>query len=144
LTGADEIERASWDTTLRLVDEEEAKELFATTASPAEREVPAMESEREAPPETAPAPTGEISPASDDAHYGLSAAACAFLRGVYEGDDTAVKDAVRASGLLPEGLVDEINEAFSEHFGDIVLEFDGVSATPLEDYREDIEEWLKK
>lgn len=143
LSGADEIERASWDTTLRLVDEEEAKELLASVGATEEK------AEEGAPAESrAPAPSAEETTEKKDvdaeAHYGLSAAACDFLRGVYEGDEEAVRDAVRASGLLPEGLAEQINEAFSEHFGDIVLEYDGVTVTPVEDYREDIEEWLKK
>lgn len=141
--GADEIERASWDTTLRLVDEDEARELFGEDTDVQKTQPTVRDTDRDVAGhggDEPPTACGE----DDDASFGLSASEREFLRGVYEGDDARVRAATTASGLLTEGIVERINEAFSEHFGDIVLEYDGVRVMPVEDYREDMEEWLKK
>ena len=149
---AETIERASWDTTLRLVDEEEARELLSSNIEKEGKAHP--EDTRTPAPEKTPSDIGHAtgapvaaepsSPRQAKSHFGLSRAACDFLRAVYEGDEGAKKAAVAASGGLAEGLIEQINEAFSEHFGDIVIDYDGAVAVPIEDYREDIESWLKK
>lgn len=127
LSDADCIERASWDTTLRLVDAEEARELLAPDTT---GEIPPSDATEDVP------PTDERRDLSDCEH--------AFLRGIYEGDETLCRDAVRESGLLTEGLVERINELFAEEIGDIVLEPEGDAFRLVEDYREEIEAWLKK
>ena len=46
--------------------------------------------------------------------------------------------------LEAPNYVDKINECLLEVIGDIVVENDGFSYRIIEDYREDIEEWLSK
>lgn len=152
---AEAIERSSWDTTLRLVDEEEARELFASSRAPAkENAACAVDSTQEkvqARRQTGmhttveePAAEPAVSQNSSDDRLGLSPAACDFLRAVYAGDEAGERAAVQASGELVEGLIEQINEAFSGYLGDIVIEYDGVAPAPIEDYREDIETWWKR
>ena len=47
-------------------------------------------------------------------------------------------------GLSIDSSVERINEAFSDNTGDIIFDFDGECYQLIDDYREDIEEWLKK
>lgn len=125
-SGADEIERASWTTTARLVEfsegrddegvkpqiEEKSLELTHSDASGAEKE------------DNSPAP--------------ISREEMAFLEACLSSDRGF-------SGTTPrETLAEGINELFLDIIGDIVLEeMDGAFCV-IEDYREDVEEWLKK
>ena len=112
--GADEIERVSWDTTLRLVSEEEKNEI-----------------------------TEENSEQSDDAvaepvemktndGYGLSH------------EDIKNIELAFSKGFSDDSAAERINEAFYDGFGDVILELvDGVYVI-IDDYREEISEWLKQ
>lgn len=119
--GADDIERTSWDNTLRLVSEEEAAELYAPPP-PADGRVL-----REEPPPPA-------AQASDTDTYGLAEEALDALRKALGGGFT--------SDMQTDALAEQINEAFSQGFGDIVLERQGDAYTVIEDYREDVRIWL--
>ena len=45
----------------------------------------------------------------------------------------------------PEGvMVEQINDKAMDSIGDIVLEDDGNGLKLIEDYREDVEQWLKE
>ena len=46
--------------------------------------------------------------------------------------------------MLEESIVEKINEAFSDGFGDIIIEPSDSGFAIIEDYREEILEWLKK
>ncbi len=116
--GADEIERLSWDTTLRLCEDADDE--------PAPVYIPEPTVESNVPSES----TG------DD--YGLTKEEIGYLCGLCEGNNTYVGD------IPEETVVERINEAFSDNFGDVVIDFDGDSFTLIEDYREEITEWLKK
>lgn len=122
--GADEIERASWTTTARLVVEEQVEEHTE-------------ENRIEKPIEKAPV-------CDENNFYGLNADMVDFVRAALL-CDASMQRAISSSLGLPINVVaDEINEAFSDGFGDIVLEESETCFTVLEDYREDIEKWLKK
>ena len=49
-----------------------------------------------------------------------------------------------AVGLDADSSAERINEAFSDNLGDVVLECDGEVYTLIDDYREDVIEWLEK
>ena len=72
-------------------------------------------------------------PCDDADTYGLSDEAIAFVRLAYDGGD-AVDDT----------LFEEVNEAFSDAWEDIILESDGEKYVIIEDYKEEIGEWLRK
>ncbi len=107
--GADELERASWTTTARLVEEE----IFAPEANSAPEEPEILE-------------PGEVSDS-----YGLSSE-----------DITALYEIIK-QGTEDITLAERINEAFADGFGDVILDFDGEKYEIIEDYREEIEKWLK-
>ncbi len=109
--GADEIERASWTTTLRLVEYGEdapTVELAAVSTSP------------------------EPLPEERSAEKSLSERALSALRLAYDGGE-----------VTDDGLAEELNEYFADVIGDVVLEYDGECYRIIEDYKEEIEEWIK-
>ena len=110
-SGADEIERASWSTTMRLVEYEEEQPICEPEANAAE-------------PAEVAAPSG----LSDDERAAL-AIAYAYTYG-------------NGQGLSDDAMAERINERFADVIGDVVLEYDGEYYTIIDDYKEDIEEWI--
>ena len=49
----------------------------------------------------------------------------------------------RARGIDDDATVERINEAFSDGFGDVIIEDTGDGFAIIEDYQEEISEWLK-
>ena len=47
-------------------------------------------------------------------------------------------------GELADSIADSINEAFADGFGDVILEYADNGYVIIDDYKEDIEEWLLK
>lgn len=146
--GADEIERASWDTTMRLVDgmdggevDTDAPTVDASATAAADSDQPSAE---DTPfyNSTDSSPVGESASSCDADTYGLGKPEIAYiatLAGVplaagYETDTAAT----------PDTLAEIINEAFSDGFGDVIIEPSDDGYTVIEDYREDIIEWLYK
>ena len=138
--GADEIERQSWDITMRLCDTEDYIEYAECKNDDAT--VMAMESvESETKTEAADIlieNTG-IEPQSESTEtYGLLSDEIRYITALVDGDTIY-------GGDIPEdSLVEKINEAFSDGFGDIIIEYNGSNYEIIEDYKEDIIEWLKK
>ena len=149
--GAEEIERQSWDITLRLCDTED----YIEYASPVAADPSYTEHESTEPPfapdETAELNTAQISESDETPEasgapdtydgadsYGLSADEIAYIASLCSG-------APLYSGDIPEeSMVERINEAFSDGFGDIIIEPTGSGYEIIEDYKEDVTEWLKK
>ena len=125
---AEEIERVSWQTTARLIVEDEI-EGIATE--------PYYEPERTAKEETSSAE-------KECEDYGLSDKEIEFLTLAYNGEFIKMRELSAAEGTLPEAMADRINEAFCDNFGDIVLSDEGEGFTVISDYREDIKQWLTK
>ena len=119
--GADEIERLSWDTTMRLCDTEEYREEPEKTPAPVPQPVPEVQEPDK--------PTADT--------YGLSKADIAYISSLIESSEK------RECGIDDEATVERINEAFSDGFGDVIIENDGDGFRVIEDYQEEIREWLK-
>ncbi len=126
--GADEIERLSWDTTARLVadsadgDEAEDTEVAKAHTSDASGSVNTEKDEG--------APTPENT-------YGLDGDELGLLRSiVLNGSTDGSVDA--------DSLAERINEKFADGFGDIILEQGEGGYELIEDYKEEITDWLWK
>ena len=127
--GADEIERASWETTQRLVVEEEDG-----ADESEEAVIPPRENAIEAENDTAGAP--DAKPENADT-YGLSDEDIKLLSRIYGGEGTADIDEISM-----DSAAERINEAFSDAIGDVVLYHDGEKYQIYDDYTEEIGEWL--
>ena len=135
---AAEIERASWDTTERLVEAFEAEEKDA----PASAESPAPATSAAAP---AVAPQAEEKAAEQPpAMTSPYARYAAFLAAVREADNAKIRAAAQALGSLPDALADEINELSTDDMGDILLEDCGDGWRVLDDYRDRLDEILSE
>ncbi len=121
--GADEIERLSWETTMRLCDTEEYEESLPM----ADISVSIEQSD--------PIPESTITKNKND--YGLSESEIAYITALCESSDFGTR------GIDDEAIVERINEAFSDGFGDVIIEDTGVGFAIIEDYKEVITEWLK-
>ena len=122
IDGADEIERLSWETTARLIVEDEE----TTDEKPTENI------------------TDTESYCECDASYGLSEKEVLFIRLAYNKDYEKMKELAAELGSLTDAVAEKINEAFSDNFGDVILECVDEGYAVIADYREDVENWLTK
>ena len=126
-TGADEIERLSWDTTMRLCDTDEYREETEENVY-----IPKTEEKITADEENA------VNDENNDSNtYGLSGSDIAYVRALCE------SSAYGGHGIDEDATVERINEAFSDGFGDVIIEDTGDGFAIIEDYKEEIVEWLK-
>ena len=143
-SAAGEIEKASWDNTVRLTDTgtDDAPVPDTTTPEPDD----AIATAEKSPIDAAVGVPGESGMASDDrdtspmanpAAVGAYAIEKAALTAALEGRFAAY---CRAVGEFPGRMAERINEIFMDEMGDIVLEAD---YSVIEDYREEAEEWSK-
>ena len=114
--GAENIELSSWSTTVRLVGDEAEEDTI----------VPMLSEESE--------PGDKNTGAFELSDEGLSCDDKIALSGLLNGTLELKNDTV----------AERINEFFSDALGDIVLENDGVKYVIIEDYREDVAEWITK
>ena len=122
--GADEIERLSWDTTMRLCDTDEYsrdEEYSSKTDEKAEQTI-----------EIVIEPTDK-----KENDYGLLEPEIAYITALLESSRHGV------CGMDEEAMVERINEVFSDNFGDVIIEDTGDGFAIIEDYKEEITEWLK-
>ena len=122
--GADEIERLSWETTMRLCDTDEYtdSEPITETVEDTERI------------DTNPEPIVANIERND---YGLTESEIRYIAALCESSDSGTR------GMDKEAMVERINEAFSDGFGDVIIEDTGDGFAIIEDYKEEITEWLK-
>ena len=133
--GADEIERLSWDTTMRLCDTDEYVDETVTHGITEAEQIDERATDATASktaPETLPEPEGDRSDT-----YGLSRADIEYISALLTSSERGV------DGIDEEAIVERINEAFSDGFGDVIIEDNGDGFAIIEDYQEDITEWLK-
>ena len=121
-SGADEIERASWENAKRLVTEEEAPE-----------EIPAQ---------PVPEPAPDLTETGEDGF--LTEEQIAFLAGLLARDRAAVLSAAERAGTSVDGMVETINERASEIFGDVVIESTEDGYAVIGDYSEEVAQWTKR
>ena len=123
---ADEIERSSWTTTVRLVDTDDADDdegaEIGTSSESNTSDSPATDMEQ----------TVEVSERNGAESYGLTIDDIKLIKAALDGRGEAIDD----------DAFERINEAFSENFGDIILEHDGEKYVIIEDYVDDVENWL--
>ena len=119
ISGADEIERDSWSTTARLVPEDE---IDFVTPTVSEQNTPDIAEKVDA------LPCNENTADT----YGLSVADIRALNSLLHGE----------SSITDPTLAERINESFYDGFGDVILEECSGSYTIIEDYYEEVAEWL--
>lgn len=131
LAAAEEIERTSWDNTRRLT--------FADTSA-VDASVDVSEDESVDVSEDEPA-EGESVDASVDESTASTAdgAEKEAVRAALRGD---FRNYCRANGLFDGDMASKINEIFLELIGDVVLLDENGEYGLIEDYREDVLEWL--
>ena len=122
---ASEIERASWDTTYALVTEEELDMLKNDKKTEADAGIPPKITE------TPEKTTGF-----------LTEEEVVYLRAVFEGDRAAVHELLSKTGRLEDELAAAINEKGTERIGDVVLLEGEDGYLPIEDYEEEMSEWI--
>lgn len=122
---ADEIERASWTTTARLVEDAEEYRVL----------------EPEAPPL---APQHEQAAREGADSYGLSAEHISFISAALKADFDELRAIAERASALADSMADEINESFADGFGDVILEPSEEGYRIIDDYIEDVTEWLSK
>ena len=110
-SGADEIERASWSTTMRLVEYDEMAEAEPVSVTVED--------------------VGSDGGGLADEDKALLSLVYAYT---YDG----------GTGSADHTSIERINEFFSDTIGDVVLEFDGEFYRIIDDYKEDIEEWIRR
>ena len=122
--GADEIERLSWETTMRLCDTDDLddSENIVETVKATEYI------------ESIPEPKVAKEEIND---YGLTESEIRYIAALCESSDSGTR------GMDEEAMVERINEAFSDGFGDVIIEDTGDGFAIIEDYKEEITEWLK-
>ena len=126
LVGADEIERLSWDTTARLCENTDEYILD---------DVEKVISKSE----TAEEYISEIDVCNeqkDITNYGLTEKEISLISSLVGGS--------RAYDIALVSMVERINEAFADGFGDVIIEETDNGFTIIEDYVEDVIQWLKK
>ena len=134
--GADEIERLSWGTTMRLCDTDEYKDDITEPSVQPEAAVPTVSASASHTHSTAVSEPESAARVQGADTYGLSSSDVAFIRALLESSE-------RIGGIDVEATVERINEAFSDGFGDVIIEDNGDGFAIIEDYQEEITEWLK-
>ena len=122
---ADEIERASWTTTARLVEDIDEYKDDSEPTTPADK-------------------TEESAADSGVETYGLDNARLRFIKAALDSSARDMHAVAAELGEIEDSLADEINEAFADGFGDVILEASDDGYTVIDDYKEEIETWLLK
>jgi hypothetical protein len=128
ISGADEIERDSWQVTARLVGdiecEEDALVILATKQAnePISNELPNYKDEEQV---------------NQEDCYNLKKEHIQLIEEIMQGR-------VSAYDLEASEKINEINEAFAEHFGDVIIEAELDEYKIIDDYLEEVKLWLSK
>ena len=76
--------------------------------------------------------------------YGLSGLEISIQKALLGEDSERAMNIARCEGIILDTAVDKINEAFFDNFGDVIIEGDSSNYNIIEDYKEDIGEWILK
>ena len=127
--GAEEIERSSWSTTARLIVED---------VDEGENEIENIQSDENKTEILSNEPTEEVE------NYGLSDKEIEFVYAIKCGDITKIASLATVIAMPADAIADKINEAFADGFGDVIIEGSHPDFTIIEDYEQEVEEWLRK
>ncbi len=125
--GADAIEQSSWENTWRLVDTEENEKISDEVHSIDE-----------------PIVEAEVQEDTKRAEESADVYVVRYLRALISADEAEKKETVRRSALPEESLAEKVNEIFFAILDDVVLEICDGGAVLIEDYREEVSEWLNR
>lgn len=157
--GADEIERASWDTTARLVVDTEntdSTDTHSATDDSAEFGTPKTDFFAKSADKAATESTSDEGKTAFDDNATAEATAKSADNGINTEAYGLGKEEIAYISHLCLGtvftitatpvdtLAERINEAFADGFGDVIIEPSEDGYALIEDYREDITEWLYK
>ena len=76
--------------------------------------------------------------------YGLSSCEINFIKAVLNSDVGEIQRIATAIGAVSDTVAERVNEAFSDGFGDVIIEGIAPDLSIIEDYKEDVEKWLSK
>lgn len=130
LEAAAEIERASWQTTAKLVEgiEDYDGDYYGEKPISVPEPTVARNSQKSV---------------QNTNRYGLSDYEIEFIRAALGADFAACRKICKENGALEDADAEKINEAFSDNFGDVILEeSDTGGYKVMDDYYEEISEWL--
>ena len=123
-SGADEIERESWENAERLAPVEDKPEPAPVAVAP-----------------TVPDETSDGNDGGDKVFF--SPEQRAFLAGLLLGNGEECARAAHAAGLSPDGMVEAVNERALEEFGDILIENTENGYAVIADYIEEVAGWTE-
>ncbi len=142
LADAIEIERASWKMTARLVEGTESDDEILISAPISNEE---MKKEERLLTVFEDAVSNNIEECESNDTYGLTDSEIAYLFAVSEENKEQMQSAAHVLGMPEDSVAEKINEAFADNFGDVILELsDDGEYRIIEDYLEEIQEWLSK
>ena len=133
-----EIEKASWNVTAKLVEgsSEYEDDIVQTESYKAlDVESRAFVDDGE---ESATVPY-----AAEKDRYGLSAHELEYLSALIGNDREKCTEICKTNGVLADSVVDRINETFADNFGDVIIEESDDGFVVIDDYYEEITEWLQ-
>ncbi len=133
-----EIERASWKMTARLVEGTEAEDELI---SPLAELKDALENKA-----STSADEKKLTESNENRNtYGLSDSEIGYLQAVSEENNEKMQAMANKIGMPEDAVTEKINEAFADNFGDVILELSDMGVyRVIEDYFEEIKEWLQK
>lgn len=144
-SGADEIERLSWQTTLRLVEDTDLAPERSPKESGEGADLAILDTEN-----TAPFADGARVEENDEkSHPCVKKEAESEVRnaaryGLSDSDLSLIREALSGGAISDFAAMERINEAFADGFGDVILEPDGDAYIIIEDYKEELSEWISK
>ena len=144
-SGADEIERMSWQTTLRLVEDTDLAPEPLPKESAAGTDLAIPDTDRK----SLTTDTALIGENGEKSHPCVKNEAAiegenAARYGLSDADVSLIREALFGGAISDFAAMERINEAFSDGFGDVILEPDGDAYIIIEDYKEELSEWISK
>ena len=133
------IEKASWINTARLL--EGTEDFSPSDFEPVKSDF--LNDDEEGSEPTPDLPFSGTSDCDSELNdYGLLELEISFIGELVSGRGEAAVLLCSSASLLPDSVVEHINEVFFDRLGDIIIEFDGESYVIIEDYLEEVSQWL--
>ena len=133
ISGADKIEKESWQTTARLVGDECLDNDEVSYATPLPNNEGALSEISKSITHIA----GDQKIENEDNSFNLSQVEIMLISDIISGRNCDFS-------FEKAEMIEKINEAFLEDFGDIIIELDSEQYKIIEDYQEDVEFWITK